>query len=106
MKKVILCVPASFTKEQPDLNYDNQEVIEEVKKILKYWLDLGVVSFRCDVINIIYKTSYDNGKFSIYKRGLEHYLSQPRCHEILNELHRDVLGPYNAFTVGETTDVI
>jgi oligo-1,6-glucosidase len=94
-----------FTKEQPDLNYDNQEVIDEVKKIMKYWLDLGVAGFRCDVINIIYKTSYANGKFSVYKRGLEHYLSQPRCHEILNEFHRDVLGPYNAFTVGETTDV-
>ncbi|MGI6644768.1 MAG: glycoside hydrolase family 13 protein [Bacilli bacterium] len=94
-----------FTKEQPDLNYENQEVIDEVKRIMTFWLELGVAGFRCDVINIIYKSSYENGKFSVYKRGLEHYLSQPRCHEILHELHVDVLSKYNAFTVGETTDV-
>lgn len=94
-----------FTKEQPDLNYANQEVIEEVKNVMRYWLDMGVAGFRCDVINIISKSSYEDGKHRMYKQGLEHYLSTPRCHEILHEFNRDVLSKYNAFTVGETTDV-
>ncbi|MCL2443391.1 MAG: alpha-amylase family glycosyl hydrolase, partial [Treponema sp.] len=46
-----------FDKKQPDLNYKNPKVIEEVKNILKFWLDKGAAGFRCDVINIIYKTS-------------------------------------------------
>lgn len=94
-----------FTPEQPDLNFNNREVIEEVKNIMRYWLDLGVAGFRCDVINMIYKTSLEDGKKSKYKTGKEHYLSQPGAHKILQELHRDVLAPYDAFTVGETSDV-
>jgi len=94
-----------FTPEQPDLNYQNQEVLDEAKNIMRFWLDLGVAGFRCDVINMIYKSSLDDGKKAIYKTGKEHYLSQEGAHKILEELHRDVLGPYDAYTVGETADV-
>ncbi|UTC76606.1 alpha-glucosidase [Treponema sp. OMZ 799] len=94
-----------FTENQPDLNYNNPQVIEEVKKILKFWLDMGVAGFRCDVINCIYKTSYEDAKKRIIKTGKEFYLSQKGCHDILKELNREVLKPYNAFTVGETMDV-
>jgi oligo-1,6-glucosidase len=94
-----------FTRKQPDLNYRNPVVIEEVKKIMRYWLDMGAAGFRCDVINIIYKSSFADGKNKPYKRGMEHYLSQPGAHKILKELQEEVLTPYNAFTVGETTDV-
>lgn len=94
-----------FTPEQPDLNYHNPEVLSEVKNILRFWLDLGVAGFRCDVINMIYKTSLNDGKKARYKTGKEHYLSQPGAHRILEELHRDVLSQYDAFTVGETSDV-
>lgn len=94
-----------FTPEQPDLNYHNPEVLAEVKKIMRYWLELGVSGFRCDVINMIYKSSYEDGKRTIYKTGKEHFLSQPGAHLILLELHRDVLAPFDAYTVGETSDV-
>lgn len=94
-----------FTPEQPDLNYHNPKVLEEVKNIMRYWLDLGVAGFRCDVINMIYKTSLDDGKKTLYKTGKEHFLSQPGAHKILQELNRDVLAPYDAYTVGETSDV-
>lgn len=94
-----------FTRKQPDLNYRNPVVIEEVKKIMTYWLAMGASGFRCDVINIIYKSSFADGKNKPYKRGMEHYLSQPGAHQILKELQQEVLTPYQAFTVGETTDV-
>jgi len=94
-----------FDKKQPDLNYKNPKVIEEVKNILRFWLDKGASGFRCDVINIIYKTSLEDGKKSISVQGLEHYKSQEGNHAVLRELKRDVLNKYDSFTVGETVFV-
>ena len=94
-----------FDKKQPDLNYKNPKVIEEVKKILRFWLDKGAAGFRCDVINIIYKTSLEDGKKSLTVQGLEHYKSQEGNHAVLQELRRDVLDYYDCFTVGETVFV-
>ena len=94
-----------FSKKQPDLNWHNPEVLEEVKDIMRFWLDRGVVGFRCDVINIIYKSSLENGKKQLVLTGQEHFLSQEGCHKILEELRREVLEPYGAFAVGETVFV-
>lgn len=94
-----------FHEKQPDLNYRNPQVIEEVKSILKFWLDKGIAGFRCDVINIIYKNSLDDGKWRPAIRGLEHYKSQEGNHEVLRQLRKDVLGKYDCFTVGETVMV-
>ena len=94
-----------FSKKQPDLNWNNPDVLAEVKDIMRFWLDRGVVGFRCDVINIIYKSSLENGKKQLVLTGREHFLSQEGCHKILAELRRDVLEPYGAFAVGETVFV-
>ena len=94
-----------FSKKQPDLNWNNPDVLAEVKDIMRFWLDRGVVGFRCDVINIIYKSSLENGKPQLVLTGREHFLSQEGCHNILAELRRDVLEPYGAFAVGETVFV-
>ena len=93
-----------FAPHQPDLNYHNPLVWEEIEKILKFWLDKGVAGFRCDVINIIYKDSLQNGKKKFILTGSEHYLTLDGTHEILKRLNK-VLRPYNAFTVGETVFV-
>ena len=94
-----------FSKKQPDLNWNNPDVLAEVKDIMRFWLDRGVVGFRCDVINIIYKSSLENGKTQLVLTGREHFLSQEGCNKILAELRRDVLEPYGAFAVGETVFV-
>ncbi|MDD3213333.1 MAG: alpha-glucosidase [Eubacteriales bacterium] len=94
-----------FDQKQPDLNYHNPKVIQEVKDIMRFWLDKGAAGFRCDVINVIYKTSLANGKPRAAIRGLEHYKSQEGNHRILQELRRDVLERYDCFTVGETVMV-
>ena len=39
-----------YLKEQPDLNYRNDHVMEEMKKILAFWMDLGVDGFRMDAV--------------------------------------------------------
>jgi oligo-1,6-glucosidase len=94
-----------FSKKQPDLNWHNPDVLEEVKDIMRFWLDRGVAGFRCDVINVIYKSSLENGKRQLVLTGREHFLSQEGCHKILQELRREVLEPYGAFAVGETVFV-
>ena len=94
-----------FSKKQPDLNYNNPAVLEEVKSIMKFWLDKGIAGFRCDVINIIFKNSLEDGKKSLILTGIEHYLSTDGCHKILNELKRDILSNYDCFTVGESVFV-
>ncbi|MDR2618773.1 MAG: alpha-glucosidase [Treponema sp.] len=94
-----------FHKKQPDLNYQNPKVLEEIKKIFRFWLDKGAAGFRCDVINIIYKASLEDGKKSLAVRGIEHYQSQEGNHAVLRELRRDVLDKYDCFTVGETVMV-
>ncbi|HHU56437.1 MAG TPA: alpha-glucosidase [Acholeplasmataceae bacterium] len=91
-----------FAKEQPDLNWENPEVRNEVKKILRYWLDLGVDGFRCDVINLISKTpGLPNGKPKIALVGSEHYLNGPNVHKYLQEIKEEVFVHYDSFTVGE-----
>ena len=71
-----------FSKKQPDLNYNNPKVLEEVKNILRFWLDKGISGFRCDVINLLYKTSLKDGKKRLALTGSEHYISQEGTHEI------------------------
>ncbi|MGN1164640.1 MAG: alpha-glucosidase [Candidatus Ornithospirochaeta sp.] len=93
-----------FAPHQADLNYHNPLVWEEIEKILRFWLDKGIAGFRCDVINIIYKDSLQNGKKKMILTGSEHYLTLDGTHEILHKLN-GVLRPYNAFTVGETVFV-
>ncbi|MDD3957613.1 MAG: alpha-glucosidase [Candidatus Izemoplasmatales bacterium] len=92
-----------FSKKQPDLNWDNPEVRREVKDICRFWLDLGVDGFRCDVINIIAKhNDLPKGKPGIALVGKEHYFNIPKIHDYLSELRDDVFVNYDCFTVGET----
>ena len=92
-----------FTKEQPDLNWENPKVREEVKNLLKFWLDLGVDGFRCDVINLISKKQDFKSRFPLLAlTGKDAYINGPRLHEYLHELYRDVFSQYDCMTVGET----
>lgn len=94
-----------FSKKQPDLNYRNPKVIQEIKDIMRFWLEKGVSGFRCDVINVIFKNSLEDGKKRFILTGQEHYLTCEGTHEILREFRRDVLSQFDCFTVGETVMV-
>lgn len=93
-----------FARSQADLNYHCPGLLEEIKKILRFWLDRGVAGFRCDVINILWKDSLASSRKKLALTGSEHYLSLEGTHEILRQLH-EVLAEYDAFTVGETVFV-
>ncbi len=94
-----------FDPKQPDLNYHNPKVIQEAEDILRFWLDKGAAGFRCDVINILYKTSLADGKPATAVQGVEHYKSQEGNHAILRRFRQNVLSRYDCFTVGETVMV-
>ena len=93
-----------FAKKQPDLNMDNPKVRQEVKEIMRFWLDMGVDGFREDVITFISKAP---GLPSAYPKlpaanGMKYYSNRPRVHDYLKEFKRDVLDYYDCFTVGES----
>lgn len=90
-----------FAKEQPDLNMDNPKVRQEVKDIMRFWLDMGVDGFREDVITFISKAEgLPNGFPLPTACGIEHYSDGPHLNEYLREF-KDVLDEYDCFTVGE-----
>ena len=92
-----------FAKGQPDLNWENPKLREEVKDILRFWLDLGVDGFRCDVITLISKKQDFKSRFpALALTGKDAYVNGPRLHEYLHELYRDVYSNYDSMTVGET----
>ncbi len=93
-----------FAKKQPDLNLDNPKVRQEIKKIMRFWLDMGVDGFREDVITFISKTP---GLPSAYPKlpmanGLKYYSNRPKVYQYLKEFKEDVLDCYDCFTVGES----
>ncbi len=91
-----------FAKKQPDLNMDNPKVREEVKSIMRFWLDMGVDGFREDVITYISKEEGLPDGFPLpVATGLEHYKKGPHLYEYLAEFRHDVLDNYDCFTVGE-----
>ncbi len=90
-----------FAKKQPDLNHDNPKVREEVKEVMKFWLDMGVDGFREDVITFISKRpGLPNGIPLPVGTGIEHYMDGPNIHKYLRE-YREVTDKYDCFTVGE-----
>ena len=91
-----------FAKKQPDLNMDNPKVREEVKDIMRFWLDMGVDGFREDVITFISKAEgLPNGFPLPAATGIEHYKKGPHLDEYLTEFRRDVLDKYDCFVVAE-----
>ena len=91
-----------FDKNQPDLNYFNPNVMEAIKKVLRFWLDKGVDGFRCDVITLLSKTAgLPNGRKKLALVGSEHYIDGDRMEYYLSQL-QEVLTEYDAFTVGES----
>ncbi|MGB8957132.1 MAG: alpha-glucosidase [Tumebacillaceae bacterium] len=98
-----------FSVKQPDLNWENPQVREEVYNMMTWWLDKGVDGFRMDVINFISKNpelpSMPSSGDNRYEWGGEHFMNGPRIHEYMQEMNRRVLSNYDVMTVGETPGV-
>ncbi|MCO7175733.1 alpha-glucosidase [Sporolactobacillus kofuensis] len=80
-----------FSKKQPDLNWENLKVREQVWDMMNFWIDKGVGGFRMDVIDLIGKEP-DKG---ITGNG-------PKLHDYLQEMNKQTFGDKELLTVGET----
>lgn len=96
-----------FSKKQPDLNWENEKVRQEVYDIMEFWIEKGADGFRLDVANKYSKApGLPDGKPKKTAVGSEHYSNGPRIHEFFREMNEKVLKKHpQIMTVGETTDV-
>ncbi|KAK9353592.1 glycoside hydrolase superfamily [Lipomyces doorenjongii] len=98
-----------FAAEQPDLNWENPKVRQEVYDVMRFWLDKGVDGFRMDAINFISKDpAFPDAPVTVpsskYQPGAMYYAMGPRLHEYLGDVGK-ILKEYNAFSVGEMAHV-
>jgi oligo-1,6-glucosidase len=91
-----------FADSQPDLNWENPALRQEIYKIMRFWLDKGIDGFRLDAIAFCSKDTTwiplpaeYNGNWGMY------YASGPGLHAYMQEMNRDVLSKYDVATVAE-----
>ena len=95
-----------FSPKQPDLNWENPKVREEVFNMMNWWCEKGIDGFRMDVISLISKTpGLPDGPVGENGYGAPHTANGPRVHEFLQEMNQKVLSKYDLITVGECSGV-
>ncbi len=96
-----------FSKKQPDLNWENPKVREEVFNMMTWWCDKGIDGFRMDVISMISKTEEmpDGEVKDLYGNPNPYCVNGPKVHAYLQEMNEKVLSKYDIMTVGETPAV-
>lgn len=93
-----------FSKKQPDLNWENETLRQEIYDMMAWWCEKGIDGFRMDVISMISKQQdFPDGtvKDGLYGDHQEFVCNGPRVHEYLREMNRKVLSRYDIMTVGE-----
>ena len=94
-----------FSKKQPDLNWENKALRDDIYEMMTYWLDKGIGGFRMDVINFISKVEgLPDGKVNpgqAYGDGSPYFINGPKIHTHLKEMNERVLQHYDVLTVGE-----
>ena len=104
------CYLHLFSKEQPDLNWENPALRQEIYKMMRFWADKGVDGFRLDVMHADGKEpGLPDGVFqrsaSGAPVGIEHFSSIEKTHGYIREMNEQVFSRYDLMTVGETGDV-
>ncbi len=96
-----------FSKKQPDLNWDNPKVRDEVFSMMNWWCDKGIDGFRMDVISMISKKPGlpDGELFPGAQYAWPGVVNGPHVHEYLQEMNCQVLSHYDLMTVGECAGV-
>lgn len=90
-----------FAKEQPDLNWKNPAMREEIYQMIRWWLDLGIDGFRLDAISHIQKEPWD---FKITDNPWAPFMNVAGIETYMSEL-RDIFRSYDIMTVGEASGV-
>jgi oligo-1,6-glucosidase len=91
-----------FSQVQPDLNWENPALRQEVYKMMRFWLDKGVDGLRMDAFQYVAKDT----TFPVFPEGYEkqiakYYGTVPHIHDYIQEMDKEVLSKYNIMTVAE-----
>ncbi|MNS10027.1 Oligo-1,6-glucosidase [compost metagenome] len=96
-----------YAKQQPDLNWDNPAVVDELHNMIQWWLKKGVDGFRFDAIAHIVKAQglpdAENPNHLPTVRAYQLFSNLEKVHTLLQNLHDKVLYYYDIMTVGETS---
>ena len=91
-----------FSRKQPDLNWNNPKLRQEVHNIMKFWLDKGIDGFRMDAFQFVAKDpSFPPMPGLTAQNFANAYNHGPHLHDYLQEINREVLSKYNVMTVAE-----
>lgn len=92
-----------FSKKQPDLNWENPKVRQEIYDIMHFWFKKGIDGFRMDVVSLISKPlGLPNTESNVFTEIIaKYYANGPRVHEYLKEMNQKVFRHYDCMTVGE-----
>lgn len=95
-----------FARQQPDLNWDNPRVRQELYDIMRFWLDKGVDGFRLDSIPYISKDrTFPEIDLARFPDIFPYYSLGPRLHEYLREMNREATRHHDCLLMGEGSKV-
>ena len=98
-----------FSKKQPDLNWENEDMRNEIYKMINWWLDKGIDGFRVDAISHINKeeglVDMDNLDNLKYVPSFDKHMNVEGIHDYLRELKENTFSKYDIMTVGEANGV-
>ena len=98
-----------FSKKQPDLNWENEYMRNEIYKMINWWLDKGLDGFRVDAISHINKeeglVDMDNPDNLKYVPSFDKHMNVEGIHDYLRELKENTFSKYDIMTVGEANGV-
>jgi oligo-1,6-glucosidase len=91
-----------FSQKQPDLNWENPKLREEVYEIMRFWLDKGIDGFRMDAFQFASKdTTWPDLPKGFEKNIIKYYGVGPHLHDYLQEMNKAVFSKYDIMTVAE-----
>ena len=92
----------TFAEEQPDLNWENPKLRQEIYDIMKYWAEMGVDGFRMDAFQFASKdTTWPAFPEGHEKDFIKWYGMRPQLHDYLKEMYKEVISKYDVFAVAE-----
>ena len=95
-----------FSRKQPDLNWENPRLRQEIYSMMRFWFAKGIDGFRMDVIPFISKdTTFPPLPAGYHGDYGRYYANGPHLHEYLREMNREALGKYPVMSVAEGAGV-
>ena len=91
-----------FTTKQPDFNWENETLRNEIHDMMNWWLEKGIDGFRMDVISVISKRNFEDTPHEVFEEVInDQYANGPRMEEFIEEMVSKTTANYDVMTVGE-----